>query len=263
MAAPQLTRWLSACLVSLTGLAQAAGYVDLPGGVLRTALPTDGPTVTVATFSLRQQPVTNAQFALFLARHPQWRRDQVARLFAGERYLANWPDPAHYPAGAAQAPVIDVSWYAARAYCASENARLPSWYEWEFAAAANATRPDARDDPAWRAHILEWYAHPANAPLANVGQDQPDVYGVYDLHGLIWEWVEDYNGLFVTADSRSQGQQGLLEACGAAALSLGDRDNYAVLMRIALLSSLKGPDALPSLGFRCARDIKEPPHDLP
>ena len=45
---------------------------------------------------------------------------------------------------------------------------------------------------------------------------------------------------------------------GAAAMSLRDRDNYALLMRIAMLSSLKAADTTRNLGFRCARDAKEP-----
>ena len=73
------------------------------------------------------------------------------------------------------------------------------------------------------------------------------------MHGLIWEWVDDFNGLFVTVDSRNQGEDKMLETCGAAALSLGDRENYAVLMRIALLASLDARDTVSSMGFRCAK----------
>jgi sulfatase modifying factor 1 len=36
-------------------------------------------------------------------------------------------------------------------------------------------------------------------------------------------------------------------------LSINDRDNYAVLMRVAMLSSLEAADATANLGFRCAR----------
>ncbi len=80
-----------------------------------------------------------------------------------------------------------------------------------------------------------------------------NIYGIHNLHQTIWEWVDDFNGLFVTADSRSQGAQQLMESCGAAALSLGDRENYAVLMRIALLAALDARDTVSTLGFRCVR----------
>ena len=58
-------------------------------------------------------------------------------------------------------PVTRVSWFAARAYCEAAGARLPTWYEWEFAAAADEHRPDARSDPDWREKILDWYGQPA------------------------------------------------------------------------------------------------------
>ncbi|HEX5127862.1 MAG TPA: formylglycine-generating enzyme family protein [Rhodocyclaceae bacterium] len=229
-------------------------YAAISGGNFRTALPTDGDTTAVAPFLLRTQPVSNREFAAFVTKHPAWRRGTVPALFADFRYLSAWNSPTDFSPLNADAPVIDVSWYAAQAYCASEHARLPTWYEWEFVAAADATRRDARSDPVWRENILGWYEQPANMSLPAMPQDTSDIYGVYNMHRLIWEWVEDYNGLFVTADSRNQGEQKSLETCGAAALSLNDRENYAVVMRIALLSSLDGKDNIESLGFRCARD---------
>jgi formylglycine-generating enzyme required for sulfatase activity len=38
---------------------------------------------------------------------------------------------------------------------------------------------------------------------------------------------------------------------------MDDRDNYAVLMRVAMLSSLKASDTTANLGFRCAKDIRK------
>jgi formylglycine-generating enzyme required for sulfatase activity len=58
----------------------------------------------------------------------------------------------------------------------------------------------------------------------------------------------------VSSDNREQGDPDLLKYCGAGALSVADRENYAVLMRTALLSSLRAADTTRNLGFRCARD---------
>jgi len=82
----------------------------------------------------------------------------------------------------------------------------------------------------------------------------PNLYGIHDLHGLQWEWVEDFNGLFVDADSRAGGGKRQLGFCGAGAVSLADRRNYAVLMRVALLAALESNQDGARLGFRCARD---------
>jgi formylglycine-generating enzyme required for sulfatase activity len=238
--------------------AHGADYAPLPGGRFESVLP-QGPVPTVSTpvdvtpFALRVTPVTVGEYLDFVRMHPEWRRDRVAPLFADKRYLVDWPAPAQPPAALAS-PVVNVSWFAARAYCESEGARLPTWLEWEYAAAADESRRDARSDPAWRRRILAWYERPAGATPASVG-GAANAYGVRDLHGLVWEWVDDFNALFIAGDSRTQGDPDLLKFCGAGAINIIDRDSYAVLMRIALLSSLNAADTTGSLGFRCARPL--------
>jgi len=235
--------------------APAAEYVALPGGTFESVLPADGKAADahVSPFLLRTTPVTNGEFLAFVRAHPEWRRDRVAEIFAEARYLATWAAPdALGTAISSEQPVTSVSWFAAEVFCEGEGARLPTWYEWEFAAAADATRPDARADPAWRERILAWYARPSSDALASVG-GEANVYGVRDLHGLVWEWVDDFNALLVSADNREQGDPDLLRFCGAGAITLQQRENYAVLMRIAMLSSLKAADTTVNLGFRCAK----------
>jgi len=237
----------------------AAGddYMVVPGGAFASALKyEDAEQVYIAPFRMMKRPVTNAEFLAFVEAHPEWQRDRVATVFAGPGYLAHWPAPARVAAQQRAQPVTQVSWFAASAYCASKNARLPRWSEWEYAAAADATHRDARRDPAWRERILSWYARPASSKLPRAGAQPSNVYGIGDLHGVVWEWVEDYSALLVTADSRNQGDAERNRFCGAGALSLDDRENYAVLMRVALLSSLEGADSTTSLGFRCVREVR-------
>ena len=109
-------------------------------------------------------------------------------------------------------PVTQVSWFAAAAYCEGEGGRLPTWHEWEFAAAADGKRADARDDPAWRERILNWYSRPATDPLPTVGKSAPNIFGIRDLHGVVWEWVHDAGSLMVSADNREQGRAGASRA---------------------------------------------------
>ena len=157
----------------------------------------------------------------------------------------------------AQQPVTNVSWFAAEAYCESEGARLPIWHEWEMAAAADETRHDARNDPVWRERILGWYSQASGKELAAVGLTPKNAWGVYNMHGLVWEWVEDFSGMMISADSRERGDTDILRFCGAGATSTQDNDNYAILMRVAMLSSLTAPQSTRNTGFRCARDDKE------
>ena len=231
----------------------AASYVSVPAGAFASVLSggsSDNAPVAVAAFSLRAQPVTVAEFAQFTHTHPEWSRAQVPAVFADANYLRDLDTQSAELHG--QQAITNVSWFAAQAFCESEQARLPTWYEWEYVGAADATHADARNDPAWRAQILGWYSQPSSQRQLQVGA-APNFYGAQNMHGLIWEWVDDFNALLVSADSRNQGDPDQLQYCGAGAISLQDRENFAILMRVALLSSLSGADSTKDLGFRCAR----------
>jgi formylglycine-generating enzyme required for sulfatase activity len=244
--------------------AEGSGWASLPGGEFQSVLRYEdtGGLVRLAPFELQRRPVTNAEFLDFVRRNPEWRRGQVPAVFAEPRYLERWSGPLEPGPDAAPAqPVVQVSWFAAQAYCDALGARLPTWSEWELAAAADETRADARADPAWRERILAWYSVPSSRPLDDVGLKPADLHGIQDLHGLVWEWVEDYSAMLVSADNREQGDPDTLRFCGAAALSMDDRENYAVLMRVAMMSALDARDTTRNLGFRCARDAA--PGDSP
>ncbi len=233
-----------------------SGYVRLAGGPFTSVLKYEDNIgkLRVAPFALHTRPVSNAQLLAFVRKHPQWRKGQVATVFAEPRYLAHWAGPLSLgPAAHARQPVIWVSWFAANAYCRAQGARLPSWQQWEYAAAADERRSDARRDPAWRERILAWYSHPSTQPLGRVGSGPANAYGVHDLHGLVWEWTDDFSAMLVSSDNRDQGDPDRLKFCGAGALSVNDREQYAVLMRVAMLSSLNAADATQNLGFRCAK----------
>ncbi len=255
--------WILALLFAPTlGLAAAGEWATLPGNESFTSIldyeDSDG-KVRVAPFELMARPVSNAQFLAFVTAHPDWRRGATPSIFAEKRYLEHWSGVLSLGvATKPQQPVTRVSWFAAEAYCEAQGARLPTWSEWEYAAAADATRVDARSDPAWRERLLTWYAKPSNQALADLGQGAPNFYGVQDLHGLVWEWVEDYAAMLVSSDNRQQSDPDLLQFCGAGAISTDDRENYAVLMRIAMLSALEAEDTTGNLGFRCARDVQRP-----
>lgn len=215
-------------------------------------------TVHVPKFELDVLPVTNAEFLQFVKQHPEWRRDRISALFGDESYLVHWAAPDKLAdAAQAQQPVVRVSWFAASAYCEARGARLPRWYEWEVSAAADAKQPDARQNTEWRQQILNWYSKPSSQQLASVGAGSPNYYGVHDLHGLIWEWAEDYNSMLVGVDNREQGGADKLEFCGAGALGMEQKEHYAVLMRIAMLSALEAHYTTKNLGFRCAHDVTE------
>ncbi|MCC6333147.1 MAG: formylglycine-generating enzyme family protein [Myxococcales bacterium] len=225
------------------------GAVTLPAGRFAPLFGLDEgqKDFAVAAFRLDVRPVSRAEFAAFLEASPAWRPDSVSRQLAEERYLASSKD-AHSP----RAPVVDVSYFAAKAYCAWRGQRLPTTLEWEYAAAADEVTRDASGDPAFVQRILDWYSRPSRPGELDLEGSPRNVYGVEALHGLVWEWTSDFNAVFVTADNRQDGEQPAGTMCGAGATGSARREDYAAFMRYALRSSLSARSTLPTLGFRCA-----------
>ena len=208
----------------------------------------------VARFEIDRTPVTNAEFLEFVRAHPEWRRSRVSRLYADASYLVHWRGDLDLGPGAPpRAPVVHVSWFAARAYAAAHGARLPTVAEWELVAAADRTRRDATRDPAHLARLREWYARPAAPVLPPVGQGAPNVWGVYDLHGLVWEWTLDFNSALVSGESRGDASLDRSLYCGAGASNAADFSDYAAFMRFAYRASLEAHYTTGQLGFRTTR----------
>lgn len=245
-------------LAACSHAAAGGDYRTVSSGSFVSALSLDGARVPVhiAVFAMRSTPVTVGDYRAFVRAHPEWRRDRVPDVYAVGGYLASWSGPLTLgPAIDPQRPVTEVSWFAARAFCASEGARLPSWYQWEYAAAADATRIDARDDPARDARILQTLLARTGLEPEAVGKVGADLYGLHDMNTLVWEWVDDYAAMFVNADARDPDQANVLKFCGGSALAFENRAAYPLMMRVAALSAMKPVDASGNIGFRCVRDV--------
>ena len=251
-----------ALLAGITQNSQASEFVHIPSGEFRSVIPeAEGDNLVVVDgFLLQDAPVTNAEFLQFVLHHADWQRGNAVSLFVDDQYLSTWAGPISLaPESGPQQPVTQVSWFAANAYCESLNARLPSWYEWEYVAAANDTMADARVLPEWRQDILSWYSQSGGGHIADVRSRPANYYQVFDTHKLVWEWVDDFNAFLVSGDNREQGGADQLQFCGAGALSMEQKENYAILMRVAMLSALEARYTTRNLGFRCARqsEIKQ------
>jgi formylglycine-generating enzyme required for sulfatase activity len=121
------------------------------------------------------------------------------------------PDDQGWGRGAQ--PVINISWDNARAYVrwlsrkTGSDCRLPSEAEWEYAARAGTTAEYALPAP----HGSNDIQGNGLANCGNCGSDwdnlrpapvasfEPNAWGLYDMHGNVWEWIEDclhpsYNG---------------------------------------------------------------------
>jgi formylglycine-generating enzyme required for sulfatase activity len=208
----------------------------------------------VAAFQLMVRPVTNQEFLEFVTNHPRWQRGTAPALFADAGYLSHWEGPLELGKNARpNQPVVRVSWFAGKAFCQTYGMRLPNEAEWELAAAADSSKRDARQDSAFRERILKWYSRPLTQ-LPDVPAGPANVWGIKDLHGVVWEWVYDFNNNVVRGDSRDRRDGDTAEFCGATSLNANDTSDYPSFMRYAFRSSLSGSSTAGSLGFRCAAD---------
>jgi formylglycine-generating enzyme required for sulfatase activity len=118
-----------------------------------------------------------------------------------------WRKPGYSDTGFDQTdehPVVCVSWNDARAYCAwvaektGAKVRLPREAEWEYSCRARSTTKDwvttkyYFGDNVADLGDYAWYADNAK-PYGTrpCGQKKPNAFGLYDMHGLAWEWCDD------------------------------------------------------------------------
>jgi formylglycine-generating enzyme required for sulfatase activity len=224
----------------------------IPGGRYVPLFAHGHGSVKVDPFALDRLPVTRGEYLAFVAARPAWRRDRVGRALAGPGYLAGWPSAAS--AGSARElrlPATGVSWYAARAYCAWRGKRLPTTDEWEYAARASERARDASRDPAFTARLLRLYTSRSARPVGSIFRN---AYGVWDLHGLVWEWTADFNGADSHASHAASGG-GRALSCAAGSVGATDPANYAAFLRYGFRSALDERTTTEGLGFRCAQDL--------
>ncbi len=178
-------------------------------------------------------------------------------MFADAGYLADWRGPLDAgDADALRRPVTQVSWFAARAYCASVGKRLPTIDEWEYAAAASERSADASGDPAFRARLLALYG--AMRRTASGSRGFVNAYGVRALHGGVWEWTLDFNSIVLDDDSRTTGSGADARDrhlyCASSAIGATDPSDYPAFLRSAVRAGLGARSTTSTVGFRCAAD---------
>lgn len=136
-------------------------------------------SVTVKSFFMGKYPVTQEQYQAIMGTNPSY--------FRG-----------------AKLPVENVSWHDAVEFCrrlsqkTDKNYRLPSEAEWEYACRAGTQTKYYFGD--FKRHLenytwlgnYAWYGENSESKTHPVGQKRPNRFGLYDMHGNVWEWCSDH-----------------------------------------------------------------------
>ncbi len=197
----------------------------------------------VPSFQMDIYPVTESQFSQFVSQHPEWKKTKIKRIFADPQYLTH--------SGSPRSPVVTVSWFAAKAFCEAQGKSLPTVAQWEYVADNSG-----KDEASITQLILNWYGKPNPKNHRNVGAFSPNLYGIYDLYDLVWEWTIDYNSGLVSSESRAPEEKQSSLFCGGGSESSTNAADYAQFMRDSFRSSLKGNYTTANLGFRCVKNEK-------
>ena len=92
----------------------------------------------------------------------------------------------HHP----EQPITHIYWREARSYCHKVGKRLPTEAEWEYAARAGSKTKFPWGDEIDDDYL--WYAGNSPREIPHVGKKKPNAWGLYDMMGNVWEWVEDW-----------------------------------------------------------------------
>jgi len=228
----------------LAPAASAADFVLIKGGILRPGRP----PVRVDDFEMQARPVTNAEYAVFVAE-------------------AKYTPPQHFeggkpPAGMENWPVIFVNRHDAAAYIAwlsrkdKRVYRLPTAAEFEYAARAgnaDATYPWGKEPPEGKANydpkgdrtFAQWRQH-----LQPVGSHPPHPWGLHDMAGNVWQMIDSYPD-YATARFKYRIESAVEMENGLAG---GSWARSAYYLRCGVRGGASSGIRHPDIGFRLVRE---------
>jgi formylglycine-generating enzyme required for sulfatase activity len=165
--------------------------VPIPAGTFLMGDPEDGDAVQVTlsqNFYLGMTQVTQAQYMRVMGENPSW--------FQGDTVKGR--DSSEFP-------VENVSWEDAMEFCqklselpeekaAGRVYRLPTEAEWEYACRAGSKTAYSFGKSSEKLGDYAWFSQNSNDRPHPVALKKPNAWGLYDMHGNVWEWCSDWYG---------------------------------------------------------------------
>ena len=106
-------------------------------------------------------------------------------------------NPSRFAACGPECPVENISWDNVQQFISKlnqktgQNYRLPSEAEWEYAARAGTTTDWSFGNDESKLGNYAWDARNSGGKTQAVGQKLPNAFGLYDMHGNVWDWTQD------------------------------------------------------------------------
>jgi formylglycine-generating enzyme required for sulfatase activity len=218
-------------------------------------------TVTMSNFYIDRRLVTNSQFKKFVDENAGWLPERISRNRHNGNYLRHWK-PTGIPAGRENHPVVNVSWYAAVAYCRWMGKRLPTEAEWEHAARGglNGLYPWG-DEAADKGRAN--YGGSGIGSTSAVGSYAANGYGLFDMAGNVWEFLADEFQPYTSGAQRNPIGGGDLFLRGDSFLKTktrrvirgGSYGGQAINLWVEYRDSHPPENAKEFVGFRCAKSL--------
>lgn len=155
-------------------------------------------------------------------------------------------------------PVENVSWEDIEQYLEKVNRldvehhyRLPTEAEWEYAARAGSRLRFCSSDSTVILKDYGWFEENSEETVQSVAQKKPNQWGIYDMHGNVWEWCRDYYGPY--SQSKTVNPQGPSSGLSRVRRGGGWNSSFEVCRsayRLANLPDLRKND----IGFRLVKD---------
>jgi formylglycine-generating enzyme required for sulfatase activity len=169
------------------------GMVLLPGGtfIMGDENEIDSPPheVSVSEFYIDTHLVTQEQYEKLMGENPsRWKgkTNPVEQM--------RWSDAVRYCNARSESEGLQTCYDLNTWKCdfTANGYRLPTEAEWEYACRAGTTTAYFFGDDASKLKAYAWYEDNAGGKPQPVGQKPPNPWGLYDVHGNVWEWCNDF-----------------------------------------------------------------------
>ena len=200
---------------------------------------------TLAAFELAKTEVTRGHWLAVMSKPPIW---------------AQWGDSN----ADAELPATELTWDEAKEFCdrlsareglkGTKGYRLPSEAEWEYACRAGTTTEYWSGDSEEDLARVGWYSQNSDGQVHAVGEKPENPWGLFDMHGNVWEWCEDtWHSDYQTAPT--DGSAWVDEASSARVIRGGSFEDPAGRARSAARTGPPRSSRWDDAGFRPARSV--------